>query len=149
VLGCTVARLPAFGLAQRHSGSAGPCQSAWRRTWSPCRWRAHSGPVARPAWLTGVQPEESLLASAWGWRGEGSQRGALRRDSSTGGRPKRLVDTRTSTAGGRWLRGCFGDPAWTRGNMEECSGPRRASRGEERAARERKEKGSATTTDSL
>jgi hypothetical protein len=37
-----------------------------------------------------------------GWGGEGSQDGALRRDSSTGGLPEQLVDMTTSAAGGRW-----------------------------------------------
>jgi hypothetical protein len=49
--------------------------------------------------------------------------------------------------GDRWLRGCSGDPAWTRGSGEECSGPRRASPGEERAVRQRKKKGGTTAGD--
>jgi hypothetical protein len=102
--------------------------------------------------LTGVQPEETLLASAWGWGGEGSQHCALRRDSGTGGRPEQLINARTSTwvdDGDRRLQGCFSDLAWTRGSGEECSGPRRASPGEERALRERKEKGSMKATGSV
>jgi hypothetical protein len=58
--------------------------------------------------------------------------------------PRRWVDD-----GDRRLRGCFGDPAWTRGSGEECSGPRQASPGEERAARERKEKGGMKVPSSI
>jgi hypothetical protein len=80
-----------------HGGGAGK-GSRWRDSPELC---LHYGIVGAEG-FTGVQPEESSLASAWDWGGEGSQCGALRRDSGTEGRSERLVDARTSTVGGQW-----------------------------------------------
>jgi hypothetical protein len=99
-----------------HGGGAG--QGSQRRD-SPERC-LHDG-VVEAEGLTGVCLEESSLASTWGL--------GRRREPAqcTRGRPERFIDATTSVADGRWrptaLGICSGDPAWTRGSGEECSGP--------------------------
>jgi hypothetical protein len=105
-------------------------------------WHLHSDAVGTEG-HTGIRPEESSLCVGL-VVGEEKGAGAVlfgvtaapEVDQSGSLGPQRRVDD-----GDRWLRGCSGFLAWTRGSEEECSGPRRASSREERSARERKEKG--------